>query len=69
MIFLRRQHFKGQITLIYLTLYSVGRFFIEGLRLDSLMLGPIRSAQLLSVLIIIACAVIYLRRLKKGGLT
>lgn len=68
MIYLRRRHFKGQIMLLYLTLYSVGRFFIESIRLDSLMWGPFRSAQFLSVLIIIACAVIYLYRLKKGDL-
>lgn len=66
MVCLHRQHFKGQIILLYLALYSLGRFFIEGLRLDSLMLGPLRSAQLISVLIIITCAIIYLHRLKKG---
>lgn len=33
----------------YITLYSLGRFFIEGLRTDSLMLGPIRVAQLVSL--------------------
>lgn len=69
MICLRRRHFKGQIMLLYLTLYSVGRFLIEELRLDSLMWGPFRSAQLLSVLIILACTLIYLFRLKKGDLT
>jgi phosphatidylglycerol:prolipoprotein diacylglycerol transferase len=68
MVYLRRQHFKGQIMLLYLTLYSVGRFFIEELRLDSLMWGPFRSAQFLSVLIIIACAAIYLYRIKKEDL-
>lgn len=69
MIYLRRQHFKGQIMLLYLTLYSVGRFFIESIRLDSLMWGPFRSAQLLSALIIIACIVTYLYRLRKGDIT
>lgn len=68
MVYLRRQHFNGQIMLLYLTLYSAGRFFIESIRLDSLMWGPFRSAQFLSVLIIIACAVIYLHRSKKGDL-
>ncbi|MDD4237651.1 MAG: prolipoprotein diacylglyceryl transferase [Desulfotomaculaceae bacterium] len=67
-ISLRRQHLKGQIMLLYLVLYSVGRFFIESIRLDSLMWGPFRSAQFLSVMIIITCAVIYLRRLKKGNI-
>jgi phosphatidylglycerol:prolipoprotein diacylglycerol transferase len=33
----------------YITLYSLGRVFIEGLRTDSLMLGSIRVAQLVSI--------------------
>lgn len=33
----------------YIGLYSVGRFFIEGLRTDSLMLGPLRIAQIVSL--------------------
>lgn len=43
---------NGEVFLLYLALYSVGRFFIEGLRTDSLMWGPIRVAQLLSILLI-----------------
>ncbi|MBI4590525.1 MAG: prolipoprotein diacylglyceryl transferase [Candidatus Rokubacteria bacterium] len=34
---------------IYVGLYSAGRLIVEGLRTDSLMLGPIRVAQLASV--------------------
>lgn len=34
---------------IYLSWYSLGRFFIEGLRTDSLMLGPLRMAQVISI--------------------
>lgn len=44
---------EGEIFILYLMLYSVGRFFIEGLRTDSLMLGPFRVAQLISLAIII----------------
>jgi len=40
----------GSLFLAYLGLYSLGRFFTEGLRTDALMLGPIRIAQLVSVL-------------------
>lgn len=40
---------KGNIFFIYLGLYSLGRFFIEGLRTDSLMLGPLRAAQIVSL--------------------
>ncbi len=52
--FRRRKFIKtGEVFFAYLALYSVGRFFIEGLRTDSLMLGPIRVAQLISVALII----------------
>lgn len=39
----------GTIFLVYLVAYSCGRFWIEGLRTDSLMLGPLRIAQVISL--------------------
>lgn len=39
----------GTIALIYLVAYSAGRVWIEGLRTDSLMLGPLRIAQIVSL--------------------
>ncbi len=55
----KKKRFNGQIILTYAMLYSLGRFFIEGLRTDSLMLGSIRVAQLISVLIIVIGMVLY----------
>ena len=46
----RLERAPGALFLIYLGLYSVGRFMTEALRTDALMLGPIRVAQLASVL-------------------
>lgn len=43
----------GQITGIYCVWYGVGRFFIESLRTDSLMLGTFKIAQLVSIAFII----------------
>ena len=43
----------GQLTGTYLIWYSVGRFFIEGMRTDSLMLGDFRVAQIVSIICII----------------
>ena len=40
----------GTIALIYLIAYSTGRIWIEGLRTDSLMLGDLKIAQLVSLL-------------------
>ena len=42
----------GTMTLTYFITYSLGRLWIEGLRLDSLMLGPLRMAQVISLVII-----------------
>ena len=40
----------GALAMTYLISYSLGRVWIEGLRTDSLMLGSLRIAQLVSVL-------------------
>ena len=55
-----RQKFKGQIICLYGILYSAERFFVEGLRTDSLMIGPLRQAQVISLFIIAACVLIYI---------
>ena len=39
----------GTLFLVYLVAYSCGRVWIEGLRTDSLMLGPLRIAQVVSL--------------------
>ncbi|HDD3003620.1 TPA: prolipoprotein diacylglyceryl transferase [Staphylococcus aureus] len=62
-----RKHLKlGETFFLYLTWYSIGRFFIEGLRTDSLMLtSNIRVAQLVSMLLIlISISLIVYRRIK-----
>ena len=43
----------GAITGIYFMWYSLIRFFIESLRTDSLMLGSIRMAQLISIVLFV----------------
>ena len=40
---------RGTLVMVYLIGYSLGRFWIEGLRTDSLMLGPLRIAQVVSL--------------------
>ena len=49
----KKKKFDGQLIAYYMIGYSVIRFFIEGLRTDSLYLGPIRVAQLVSIILII----------------
>lgn len=57
----KRTKVPGDIFFSYAFLYSLGRFFIEGLRTDSLMLGPFRVAQLVSVAVILVATVLILR--------
>lgn len=56
----------GQLTGVYLIWYSVGRFFIEAMRTDSLMLGIFRIAQIVSVLGILI-GILMLIFCKKGS--
>ena len=44
---------NGMIAAYYLIFYGTGRFFIEGLRTDSLYIGPIRVSQLLSAIFVV----------------
>lgn len=65
LLLLRRVNLRrGEIFLSYLIWYSIGRFFIEGLRTDSLMLTEtLRMAQVISlVIIVMALALLVYRR-------
>lgn len=58
----KNRKFSGQIVYLYLIGYSFIRFFVEGLRTDSLMLGSIRISQLLSIFLFIIVVVIYVKK-------
>lgn len=45
---------RGGLTGIYFIWYSLARFFIESIRTDSLMLGPFKIAQVVSILLFLA---------------
>lgn len=55
----------GLATAVYVGLYSVGRFFIEMLRTDSLFVGDVRVAQAVSVVGVVIAAVIVVERRRK----
>ncbi|MGN8645382.1 prolipoprotein diacylglyceryl transferase [Gracilibacillus sp. HCP3S3_G5_1] len=58
---------RGELFLSYVIWYSVGRFFIEGMRTDSLyIIGELRTAQFISILLIIGAVLMMLYRRKKG---
>ena len=48
----KNKRFDGELFILYAVIYSVGRFWIEGLRTDSLMFVGIRVAQLVSLLVV-----------------
>lgn len=56
----------GQLTGFYLMWYSFGRFFVEGMRTDSLMLGPLRMAQVISIVLFIVGLLLFIFS-KKGS--
>lgn len=60
----KNKKFDGQILLLYGILYSIERFFVEGLRTDSLMLGGLKQAQLISITILIISIILYFYNLR-----
>lgn len=61
---------RGEIFLSYVGWYAFGRFFTEGMRTDSLMLGDIRVSQWLSVfLVAVSVGLVIFRRLRSNNLS
>ncbi|MCD8503306.1 MAG: prolipoprotein diacylglyceryl transferase [Bacillaceae bacterium] len=68
LIYLRRFNMRrGELFLTYIIWYSFGRYFIEGLRTDSLMMfGFLRTAQVISLVSIVGAVMILIYRRKMG---
>jgi phosphatidylglycerol:prolipoprotein diacylglycerol transferase len=64
--FMKGRKNYGEVTGLYMIIYSVGRFFIEGLRLDSLYIGELRTAQVVSAILIVTGLTIFIFARKKG---
>ncbi|WP_025025554.1 prolipoprotein diacylglyceryl transferase [Caldalkalibacillus mannanilyticus] len=59
---------QGEMFFSYLIWYSVGRFFIEGMRTDSLMLSEtLRMAQMISIALVIFAVLAIMIRRKTGA--
>lgn len=68
----RRKKFQGEVTLLYLAGYGIGRFFIEGLRTDQLQIGStgIAVSQVLGMVLFVsmmAVWVVWRIKVKKEG--
>ena len=68
MIVLRRKKFMkiGYLTSFYLVWYGIERFFVEGMRTDSLMFFSLRIAQLVSLVMIIIGILLFIYSLRKS---
>ncbi|MBY0123408.1 prolipoprotein diacylglyceryl transferase [Bacillus sp. S/N-304-OC-R1] len=68
LLLLRRVNLRrGELFLTYVIWYSIGRFFVEGMRTDSLMLTEhLRIAQTISIVLIIGSVVLLVLRRMKG---
>ncbi|WP_018921937.1 prolipoprotein diacylglyceryl transferase [Salsuginibacillus kocurii] len=68
LLYLRRVNLRqGELFLSYLIWYSIGRFFIEGMRTDSLMIADLlRTAQVVSLLLIVGAVILIIYRRKSG---
>lgn len=50
--------FDGQIFLMYIGWYGLGRFFIEGLRVDSLVIGNMRISQMVAGICVVVSVIL-----------
>lgn len=68
MLFLRRSKYikVGSLTAIYLIGYGVIRFFIEMSRTDALMIGAFKTAQIVSVIMVLIGVIIIMINTRKG---
>ena len=67
LFWVKRKKFNGEVFLIYLLGYGVGRFWIESLRTDQLIisgLGLPASQVLAIIMVVCASAMIYLGRVR-----
>lgn len=55
----KKRKFDGQIITLYMIWYGIVRFFIEGLRTDSLKIGILRISQIVSFVAVVAGIIFY----------
>ncbi|GEN82781.1 prolipoprotein diacylglyceryl transferase [Sporosarcina luteola] len=63
LLILRRVRLKrGEMFFFYLIWYSIGRYFIEGMRTDSLYGGDLRAAQIVSIIAVVFAVSMFIWR-------
>ena len=61
----KKRPFYGFTFYLYIVWYGTGRFFIEGMRTDSLYLGGIRISQMVGLICVVVGAIVLIVNLKK----
>ena len=64
-VFKRKNNKIGETTSLYLIIYGLGRFFIEALRTDSLLIFNIKMAQVVSISMVVIGVVLFIISSKK----
>ncbi len=59
-LYFKHRKFDGEIFIMYAGWYGLGRFFIEGLRTDSLYLGQVRVSQLVAGTCVVASIILWI---------
>lgn len=62
----KHYQYNGQVFFAYASLYGLGRFWIEGLRTDSLMIGMFRVSQLIALVSFLMFGFLYLHFCRKN---
>ncbi|MCX7843578.1 MAG: prolipoprotein diacylglyceryl transferase [Clostridia bacterium] len=63
--FRKKKKLEGEVFFLYMIIYGLGRFWIEGLRTDSLMLGSLRISQVLAMVFAAAFSIAFFVRRRK----
>lgn len=64
-LYRKKRRFNGEMFLFYVMWYGAGRFVIEGLRTDSLMVGPLRVSQVVAAVSFAGALVLWILGRKK----
>ena len=68
-LYRRKKKYDGELALIYIMGYGLGRFWIEGIRTDTLMIGPFKISQVVAFICFFGAlgVMIYNRKRIAGG--
>ena len=59
----KERRLPGEVFFLYMVIYGLGRFWVEGLRTDSLMMGPLRISQVLAgIFVVVFSAIVVIKR-------